>query len=54
MPDQRGGGSGEVDGVDAVVFNKDPIVGGLKIVQAKKYTRVLGGNHIRELVGAMD
>jgi restriction system protein len=42
------------DGVDAVVFNKDPIVGGLTIVQAKKYTRVLGVNHIRELVGAMD
>jgi restriction system protein len=36
------------------VFNKDPIVGGLTIVQAKKYTRVLGVNHIRELVGAMD
>lgn len=42
------------DGVDAVVFNKDPIIGGLTIVQAKKYTRVLGVNHIRELVGAMD
>jgi len=42
------------DGVDAVVVNRDPIVGGLTIVQAKKYTRVLGVNHIRELVGAMD
>lgn len=42
------------DGVDAVVLNRDPIVGGLTIVQAKKYTRVLGVNHIRELVGAMD
>jgi restriction system protein len=42
------------DGVDAVVINPDPIVGGLTIVQAKKYTRVLGVNHIRELVGAMD
>ena len=42
------------DGVDAVVINRDPMVGGLTIVQAKKYTRVLGVNHIRELVGAMD
>lgn len=42
------------DGVDAVVTNPDPMVGGLTIVQAKKYTRVIGVNHIRELVGAMD
>ncbi|MGE3414335.1 MAG: restriction endonuclease [Dehalococcoidia bacterium] len=42
------------DGVDAVVINRDPLIGGLTIVQAKKYTRVLGVNHIRELVGAMD
>jgi restriction system protein len=42
------------DGVDAVVLNPDPMVGGLAIVQVKKYTRVLGVNHIRELVGAMD
>lgn len=42
------------DGVDAVVLNRDPIVGGLTIVQAKKHTRVLGVQHIRELVGAMD
>lgn len=42
------------DGVDAVVINRDPMVGGLTIVQAKKYTRVLGVSHIRELVGAMD
>ena len=42
------------DGVDAVVLNRDPMVGGLTIVQAKKYTRVLGVSHIRELVGAMD
>ncbi|HVL83481.1 MAG TPA: restriction endonuclease [Pseudonocardia sp.] len=42
------------DGVDAVVLNRDPIVGGLTIVQVKKYTRVLGVSHVRELVGAMD
>jgi restriction system protein len=42
------------DGIDAVVLNRDPIIGGLTVVQAKKYSRVLGVNHIRELVGAMD
>ena len=42
------------DGVDAVVINRDPLIGGLTIVQAKKYTGVLGVSHIRELVGAMD
>ena len=42
------------DGVDAVVVNRDPLIGGLTIVQAKKYTGVLGVSHIRELVGAMD
>jgi restriction system protein len=42
------------DGVDAVVVNPDPIIGGLTIVQAKKYNGVIGVSHIRELVGAMD
>jgi restriction system protein len=42
------------NGVDAVVINRDPMVGGLTIVQAKKYTGVIGVSHIRELVGAMD
>jgi hypothetical protein len=42
------------DGVDAVVINRDPMVGGLTIVQAKRYTNVIGVSHIRELVGAMD
>ncbi len=30
------------DGVDAVVINRDSLIGGLTIVQVKKYTRVLG------------
>jgi restriction system protein len=29
------------DGVDAVVINRDPLVGGLTIVQAKRYLRSL-------------
>ena len=32
----------------------DPMIGGLTIVQAKKYNGVIGVSHIRELVGAMD
>jgi restriction system protein len=39
---------------DAVVINRDPMIGGLTIVQAKKYNGVIGVSHIRELVGAMD
>ena len=42
------------DGVDAVVVNPDPFVGGLTIVQAKHYKNVVGVNHIRELAGAME
>ena len=42
------------DGVDAVVFNKNPIVGGLSIVQAKRYKNAVGVNHVRELAGAME
>ena len=34
--------------------NRDPLVGGLTIVQAKRYLAVIGISHIRELVGAMD
>jgi restriction system protein len=36
------------DGVDAVVINRDPMVGGLTIVQANRYTNVIGVSHIRE------
>jgi restriction system protein len=42
------------DGVDAVVMNPTPFVGGLTIVQAKHYKNVVGVNHIRELAGAME
>lgn len=27
------------DGIDAVVLNRDPIIGGFTVVQAKKYSR---------------
>ncbi|GAA5162033.1 hypothetical protein GCM10023321_46970 [Pseudonocardia eucalypti] len=42
------------DGTDAVVINRNSVVGGLTVIQVKQYSRVLGLNHIRELVGAMD
>jgi restriction system protein len=42
------------DGVDGVVVNPTPFVGGLTIVQAKRYKDVVGVNHIRELAGAME
>ena len=42
------------DGVDAVVFNPEPFIGGLTIIQAKHYKNVVGVNHIRELAGAME
>lgn len=42
------------DGVDAVVFNPDPLVGGEAIVQAKRYKNVIGPQHIRELAGALE
>lgn len=44
------------DGVDAVIAKRTPLMGGLSIVQAKKYkpSRALGPNHIRELAGTME
>ncbi|GAA3744794.1 restriction endonuclease [Plantactinospora mayteni] len=46
--------SSKDDGVDAVVRNPDPFVGGITIIQAKHYKNVVGVNHIRELAGAME
>jgi restriction system protein len=42
------------DGVDGVVVNPMPFVGGLTIIQAKHYKDVVGVSHIRELAGAME
>jgi restriction system protein len=42
------------DGVDAVMINRTPGRATLTIVQAKRYSRVVGLNHIRELAGAME
>lgn len=40
-------------GVDAVVFDPDPIRGGIFLIQAKRYTNVVGVSAVRELYGAM-
>jgi restriction system protein len=42
------------DGVDAVIVQRKALMGGLSIVQAKRYSRVVGVNHIRELAGTME
>jgi restriction system protein len=42
------------DGVDAVIVQRQALMGGLTIVQAKRYSQAIGPNHIRELAGAME
>jgi restriction system protein len=44
------------DGVDAVIVRRAPLMGGLSIVQAKRYKpgNSLGPAHLRELAGAME
>lgn len=42
------------DGVDAVIVQRKALMGGLSIVQAKRYSKVIGVSHIRELAGAME
>jgi len=44
------------DGVDAVIVKRTALMGGLSIIQAKKYkpSRALGPNRIRELAGTME
>ncbi|MCX5520736.1 restriction endonuclease [Kaistia defluvii] len=40
-------------GVDAVAFDPDPITGGKIVIQAKRYTRTVGVNSVRDLYGTM-
>jgi restriction system protein len=42
------------DGVDAVAVNEDPIMGGLCIVQAKRYSGIVPADAVRALAGVMD
>ena len=40
-------------GVDAVAFDPDPIRGGKIIIQAKRYTNVVGVSAVRDLYGTL-
>jgi restriction system protein len=42
------------DGVDAVAVNEDPIMGGLCVVQAKRYSGIVPADAVRALAGVMD
>ncbi|QBS43926.1 restriction endonuclease [Nocardia sp. CS682] len=42
------------DGVDGVAINKDPIMGGVCVIQAKRYSRVVEVDAVRALAGVMD
>ena len=42
------------EGVDGVAVNEDPIVGGLCIIQAKRYSKIVGLEAVHALAGVMD
>lgn len=46
--------SSKDEGVDAVAVNADPIVGGLCIIQAKRYSKIVGLEAIHALAGVMN
>lgn len=41
------------DGVDAVAVNEDPIMGGLCVIQAKRYSKIVGLESVNALAGVM-
>ena len=41
------------EGVDAVAVNEDPIVGGLCIIQAKRFSRIVDLESVNALAGVM-
>ena len=40
-------------GVDAVIFDPDPLRGGKIVIQAKRYTNVVGVSAVRDLYGTV-
>jgi restriction system protein len=42
------------EGVDGVAVNEDPIVGGLCIIQAKRYSKIVGVEAVYALAGVME
>jgi restriction system protein len=55
----RGGGEVKITracrdgGVDAVVFDPDPLWGGEMVIQAKRYTNTVGVSAVRDLFGTV-
>lgn len=41
------------NGVDAIAFDPDPIRGGKIVIQAKRYTNIVGVAHVRDLYGTV-
>jgi len=42
------------DGVDAIAVNPDPVMGGVCVIQAKRYRNTVPANDIRSLAGTME
>jgi restriction system protein len=42
------------EGVDGVAVNEDPVVGGLCIIQAKRYSKIVGLEAVHALAGVME
>src|SRR6266566_2592850 len=42
------------EGVDGVAINEDPIVGGLCVIQAKRYSKIVGLEAVHALAGVME
>jgi len=42
------------EGVDGVAYNEDPIVGGLCVIQAKRYSKIVGLEAVHALAGVME
>jgi restriction system protein len=42
------------EGVDGIATNEDPIVGGLCIIQAKRYSKIVGLEAVHALAGVME
>jgi len=40
-------------GVDAIAFDPDPVLGGKVVIQAKRYTNVVGVSAVRDLYGTV-
>jgi restriction system protein len=43
----------ETEGVDAIAYDPDPIRGGKIVIQAKRYTNIVGVSSVRDLYGTV-